>query len=61
MFKFIALIIYKLIFIIDLLANKFFERNILLWIKEFIEKDNHLKIKIGKKSFKFFVPNNFIY
>ena len=49
MFKFIALIIYKLIFIIDLLANKFFERNILLWIKEFIEKDNHLKIKIGKK------------
>ena len=60
MFKFIALIIYKLIFIIDLLANKFFRRNILLWVKEFIEEDHHLKIKIGKKNFKFFVPNNLI-
>ena len=60
MFKFLSLIIYKFLYIINFLTSKLLDKNLLLWLKEFIEKDSYQSIKINNKNLSFFVPNNLI-
>ena len=60
MFKFLSLIIYKFLYIINFLKSKLLDKNLLLWLKEFIEKDSYQNLKINNKNLSFFVPNNLI-
>ena len=57
MVKKLSYIIYKLIFLIDILFNKITNRSILIWFKEFIEDDSYKTINILNKKVNFFVPN----
>jgi FkbM family methyltransferase len=55
--KSIAYIIYKLIYLLNFFFQKLFNKNILIWLKEFIEKDSYTNLYLFGKSFKFFTPN----
>lgn len=58
MIKYISYIIYSFLKLINLVFKKFFNRNILVWIKYFIEQDSYEKIKLkSNKSLIFFSPN----
>ena len=57
MVKKISFIIYKIIFILDLVFNKITKKSILIWFKEFIQNDSYIKIKIFKSDINFFIPN----
>ena len=58
MIKYISLIIYSLLKFLNFFFKKFFNRNILGWIKYFIEQDayENVKLKSGK-NLVFFSPN----
>lgn len=55
--KKIAFIIYKIIFIISYILKKITGKSILIWFKEFIEKDSYSFVKILNKKKIFFTPN----
>ena len=58
MIKYISKIIYFFLKIINLIFKKFFNRNILGWIKFFIEQDAYKKVKLKSgKELVFFSPN----
>lgn len=58
MIKYISYIIYSFLKLINLVFKKIFNRNILVWIKYFIEQDSYEKIKLkSNKSLIFFSPN----
>ena len=57
MVKKVAFIIYKIIFILDLIIHKITKRSILIWFKEFIHNDSYKKIKIFNSDTNFFIPN----
>lgn len=58
MIKFISLNIYFLLKVINFLFKKIFQRNILVWIKSFIEQDAYEKITLKSgKDLTFFSPN----
>ncbi len=58
MIKYISKIIYFFLKIINLIFKKFFNRNILVWIKFFIEQDAYKKVKLKSgKELVFFSPN----
>ena len=58
MIKYISYIIYSFLKLINLVFKKFFNRNILVWIKYFIEQDSYEKIKLkSNKNLIFFSPN----
>ena len=58
MFKILSRVIYRVLYIINFFTSKFFNKNLLLWLKEFIEEDSYENLKIGNKKISFFVPNN---
>ena len=58
MIKYISKIIYFFLKIINLIFKKFFNRNILGWIKFFIEQDAYKKVRLKSgKELVFFSPN----
>ena len=58
MIKFFSLIIYSFLNLINYLLKKIFKKNILVWIKFYIERDSYEKVKLQSgKNLKFFVPN----
>ena len=58
MIKILSLIIYFLLKLINLMFVKIFNRNLLVWIKYFIEQDSYEKIKLkSNKQLTFFSPN----
>ena len=58
MIKYISKIIYFFLKIINLIFKKFFNRNILGWIKFFIEQDAYKKVQLKSgKELVFFSPN----
>lgn len=61
MFKKVVFIIYFFLKVINLLTEKILNRNILIWLKSYIEEDTYKKInlKSGKKL-TFFTPNYII-
>jgi len=60
MFKSLSRVVYKILYIINFFTSKFFNKDLLLWLKEFIEEDSYKNLKIGNKKISFFVPNNLI-
>ena len=58
MIKYISRIIYFFLNIINLIFKKIFKRDILSWIKFFIEQDAYKKVKLKTgKELNFFSPN----
>lgn len=58
MIKFISHTIYFLLKVINFPFKKIFQRNILVWIKSYIEQDAYEKIKLKSgKDLTFFSPN----
>ena len=58
MIKFFSLIIYSFLSLINFLLKKIFKKNILVWIKFYIERDSYERVKLRSgKNLKFFVPN----
>ena len=58
MIKLISRIIYFFLNILNFLFNKIFKRDILVWIKFFIEQDAYKKIKLKSgKELTLFSPN----
>ena len=61
MIKKISYTIYFFLKIINLVLEKFFNRNILVWVRSYIEKDAYKKVKLESgKYLIFFVPNYLI-
>lgn len=61
MIKKISYIIYIFLKIINLILEKFFNRNILVWIRSYIERDAYQKVKLKSgKYLTFFAPNYLI-
>ena len=61
MIKKLSYTIYLLLKIINLVLEKFFNRNILVWVRSYIEKDAYKKVKLKSgKYLIFFVPNYLI-
>lgn len=61
MIKKISYAIYIFLKIINLLLEKFFNKNILVWVKSYIEKDAYKKVKLKSGIFlTFFAPNYLI-
>ena len=60
MFKFFSLIVYKFLYIINFFTSKLLDKDLLLWLKEFIENDCYQNLKINNKNLSFFVPNNLV-
>ena len=57
MVKKLSFIIYKIFFYLDLLFYKITKRSILIWFKEFIQKDSYKTIEVLNKKVNFFIPN----
>ena len=57
MVKKISYIIYKIIYLVDVLFNKITKRSILIWFKDFIEEDSYKAVNILDRKVNFFVPN----
>ena len=58
MIKYISKIIYFLLNVINFMFKKIFKRDILVWIKFFIEQDAYKKVKLKNgKELVFFSPN----
>ena len=57
MIKKISYLIYKFLWVIDLILNKFTRRKLLIWFSEFIEQDSYREKMILEKKIKFFTPN----
>ena len=58
MIKYFSLIIYSFLNLINYSLKKIFKKNILVWIKFYIERDSYEKVKLSSgKNLKFFVPN----
>ena len=57
MIKKISYLIYKFLWVIDLILNKFTRRKLLIWFSEFIEQDSYKEKTILEKKIKFFTPN----
>ena len=58
MIKYISKIIYFLLNVINLIFKKIFKRDILVWIKFYIEQDAYKKVKLKNgKELVFFSPN----
>jgi len=55
--KKISYIIYKIIYLVDVLFNKITKRSILIWFKDFIEEDSYKAVNILDRKVNFFVPN----
>lgn len=60
MFKFLSRVVYKILYIINFFTSKLLDKNLLLWLKEFIEEDSYENVMIGNKKLSFFVPNNLV-
>ena len=60
MFKFLSRLVYKTLYIINFFTSKLLNKNLLLWLKEFIENDSYKNLTINKKKLSFFVPNNLV-
>ena len=50
MIKLISRIIYFFLNVLNFLFNKIFKRDILVWIKFFIEQDAYKKIKLNQEK-----------
>mgnify|MGYP001290141358 CR=1 FL=1 len=50
-------IVYKILFIIDLIINKIIRKRFFYWFREFFEKDSYKIIKLKNKELVFFTPN----
>jgi FkbM family methyltransferase len=57
MIKKISYLIFKLIFFLNYLLEKFLKKNILIYFKEFLEENSYKTIFICKKQIIFFTPN----
>ena len=58
MIKFISLTIYSILKLINYFFEKIVHRNILVWIKSYIEQDSYEKITLKSgKDLNFFSPN----
>ena len=61
MIKKISYTIYTILKIFNLILEKFFNRNILVWVRSYIEQDAYKKIKLKSgKCLTFFAPNYLI-
>ena len=61
MIKKISYTIYIILKIFNLILEKFFNRNILVWVRSYIEQDAYKKIKLKSgKCLTFFAPNYLI-
>tara|TARA_B110000967_G_C18820507_1_gene528429 strand:+ start:354 stop:1214 length:861 start_codon:yes stop_codon:yes gene_type:complete len=58
--KKISYLIYKIIFIIDLILKKITKKSFLIYFKDFFESDAYEEIFISDKKTKFFVPNDIV-
>ena len=57
MVKKLSYILYKIILTLDKLFHYITKRSILIWFKDFIQKDSYKKISILDKKINFFIPN----
>ena len=58
MIKYISFIVYSFLKLINFIFKKFLNRNILVWIKYFIEQDAYEKVKLkSNRDLIFFSPN----
>ena len=53
MIKKISYLIYKFLWVIDLILNKFTRRKLLIWFSEFIEQDSYKEKMILEKKLNF--------
>ena len=60
MFEKLAFFFYKILYFTNLIIAKLFNRNFLLWFKEFIENDHYIDFYINNKNIKLFTPNNLV-
>ena len=60
MFKYLSRLVYKTLYIINFFTSKLLNKNLLLWLKEFIEDDSYKNLTINNKKLSFFVPNNLV-
>ena len=54
----LSYIFYKIILFIDKLFNLFTKRSLLIWLKDYLQKDAYKSIKILDTNVNFFVPNH---
>mgnify|MGYP006166451529 CR=1 FL=1 len=54
----LSYIFYKIIVFIDKLFNLFTKRSLLIWLKDYLQKDAYKSIKILDTNVNFFVPNH---
>ena len=55
--KKISYFIFKLIFFVNLILEKIFRRNFLIYFKEFLEESSYQTIEVCHKKTIFFIPN----
>lgn len=55
--KKISYLIFKLIFFVNLILEKIFRRNFLIYFKEFLEESSYQTIQVCDKKIIFFIPN----
>ena len=60
MFNKISFFFYKFFFLLNAVIVKIFNKNFLLYFKEFIENDHYASLDIDKKKVKLFIPNNLV-
>ena len=60
MIKKISYTIYLFLKIINLVLEKFFDRNILVWIRSYIEQDAYKKVKLKSGKYLIFFTPNFL-
>ena len=58
MMKKLFFLIYKFLSIIDFICRKIFKKSILIFFKDFIEKDSYTKLNILNQKALFFTPND---
>ena len=60
MIKKISYIIYILLKIINFILEKFLDRNILVWVRSYIEQDAYQKVKLKSGKYLFFFAPNYL-